>query len=218
MSQSWGRVVARRVLRWYPRRWRERYETEMQALLADGPVRWRDVLDLARSAAGEWEREIARGPLGPIKIVIAAYVVLMTVFAATAAVTTGVVGGYTLADFELDPRLLEGMVAYLAFGGVLFLTGLFVNLPLLAGLRLARRWIAIGVGRALVAAGLAAWAVWRIYLFDWYDGPWRHGFPGIRYLAVAFLPIVIAFGSAGAIIGGAVVRPRRSGVARGAAR
>jgi hypothetical protein len=218
MLQSWREAVAHCILRGYPRRWRQRYELEMQALLAEVPVRWRDLIDLVQSAVGEWEREITRGPFGLLKAVLVAYVTLMIVYGLTAAITTAVAYGYTPGDFKLDPRIVEALVAYPAFGGVLFLTALLFNLPVLIALRLVRGWIPIGLARGVAATGFAIWAMWRLYLFDWYDGPWRHGMPRIGYLVNFFLPIGLAFASAGAIVGGAVVRPRRRDPTRRATR
>ena len=49
-----ARRTAIRLLRWYPRPWRVRYEREMQALLEDMPVGWTQVANLAGTAAREW--------------------------------------------------------------------------------------------------------------------------------------------------------------------
>ncbi len=48
--------IARVLLRCHPAAWRARYEGEVAALLDDSDVGVRDVLDLAGSAAREWER------------------------------------------------------------------------------------------------------------------------------------------------------------------
>jgi hypothetical protein len=42
------------MLHLYPRAWRERYEAEQAALLADGPISWSKVVDLCRGAMREW--------------------------------------------------------------------------------------------------------------------------------------------------------------------
>lgn len=49
-----ARRTAIRLLRWYPRPWRRRYEREMHALLEDMPVRWRQVANIAATAVREW--------------------------------------------------------------------------------------------------------------------------------------------------------------------
>ena len=58
MSASTGsdraRRMASRLLRWYPRPWRVRYEREMRALIEDIPVDWRQVANLAVTAVREW--------------------------------------------------------------------------------------------------------------------------------------------------------------------
>jgi hypothetical protein len=45
-----ARRAALAMLRFYPSRWRARYEDEVRALIEDRPTRGRDVLDLARGA------------------------------------------------------------------------------------------------------------------------------------------------------------------------
>ena len=49
-----ARRAAVRLLRWYPRPWRARYQNEMQALLEDIPVGWAHVANLAGAAIREW--------------------------------------------------------------------------------------------------------------------------------------------------------------------
>ena len=56
-----ARRTAIRLLRWYPRPWRVRYEREMQALLEDMPVGWTQVANLAGTAAREWMSPRALG-------------------------------------------------------------------------------------------------------------------------------------------------------------
>lgn len=46
------------LLRLYPRSWRARYEAEFRALVADTPVGWRKVLDVARAIGPEWARAL----------------------------------------------------------------------------------------------------------------------------------------------------------------
>jgi hypothetical protein len=57
--------IARLLVRLYPGAWRDRYETEMLALLEDGPPTWWQVLDLARGLLSErTPRPIAGGLIG----------------------------------------------------------------------------------------------------------------------------------------------------------
>ena len=49
-----ARRTATRLLAWYPRPWRARYQHEMQALVDDMPVGWGQVANLAGAAAREW--------------------------------------------------------------------------------------------------------------------------------------------------------------------
>jgi hypothetical protein len=201
---SWRHQLANRILRCYPRRWRQRYENEVRDVVSASPLRWRDLGDLARSAAGEWEREMSRGPFGPLKVIPLAYVLLMAVYGLSVTILGGLQHGYSWLDFEVDSHLLEAIVGYPAMGAMFLTAGLVVNSPWLLALRLARRWLSVGLGRSVVAIGLALWAVWTIYRVDWYD-IWRHGVPGLWYW-VGFVPFALSFASAGAIIGGALVR------------
>jgi hypothetical protein len=56
-----ARRTAIRLLRWYPRPWRARYEREMRVLLDDMPVGWSQVGNLAATAAREWTSPRALG-------------------------------------------------------------------------------------------------------------------------------------------------------------
>jgi len=49
-----ARRTAIRLLGRYPRPWRARYQREMQALLEEMPVGWRQVANLAATCASEW--------------------------------------------------------------------------------------------------------------------------------------------------------------------
>ena len=53
-SSGLARRTALQLLRWYPIRWRARYEREMKALLEDMPVGWGHVTNLAGVAVREW--------------------------------------------------------------------------------------------------------------------------------------------------------------------
>jgi hypothetical protein len=51
------RRLARRIVDFYPRAWRDRYEREFVALLDDrDDLGWRDVADIGRGAVREWMR------------------------------------------------------------------------------------------------------------------------------------------------------------------
>jgi hypothetical protein len=49
-----ARSLANRIIRFYPRPWRQRYSAEMQAILDEIPVQWRQTIDLAAGAIREW--------------------------------------------------------------------------------------------------------------------------------------------------------------------
>ena len=202
MPETWIRAVLRVLLRAYPPRWRRRYGPEMRELVEEGRPGLRDLADLARSALSEWDREIARGPLALLKAVVAAYLVLMLVFLSVSTLASIAVYGIRWANAWPDP---EAIVGYPAMGGVFFGAAIFYTAPLLLSLRLARRWIPLAAARSLAAAGLSAFAVLVLYRLDWYD-VWRHGFPGVGYLAYSFVPIALAFAAAGAILGGVLAR------------
>jgi len=48
---------------------------------------------------------------------------------------------------------------------------------------------------------------YMLWTMEWFD-VWRHGVPPARYLLRAYLPLILALGSAGWLVGGLVVRER----------
>jgi hypothetical protein len=189
-------------------RWRQRYEDEMLDLVVRSPLRWRDLLDLLRSAADEWERHLARARWGPAKIAAAAYVVLVVVWGLTG------VAANLFAMTMPGPRWGSGVdFGFLAaipaiavvFMMPFFLTGLMVSLPVLTLLRVARNRVSVPVARFTAAASLVMWAEWMLFLMEWFD-VWRYGIPGARYWVTTVLPWGLAFASAGAVVGSALVR------------
>lgn len=46
-----------RILRWFPKAWRARYEVEVRDLLDSHPFGWRERLDLIRACADAWLRQ-----------------------------------------------------------------------------------------------------------------------------------------------------------------
>jgi len=55
------RRLVGRLVRLYPRAWRERYEEEFVAMLEQGPVSVRDLYDVALGAVDAWLRPHSRG-------------------------------------------------------------------------------------------------------------------------------------------------------------
>jgi hypothetical protein len=208
-------TLARFFVRLFPRAWRRRYEDEVLDLLCQSEtVRWRDLFDLLRSAADAWDHDLARTRWRPAKVVALAYVTLLAVWAMLG------VGGNLLAILFLgagvgfsrpDLGFLVSIPAVaVVFMMPLFLTGLALNLPFLAALRLARNYLPLWAARSVAAAGLAIWAEWALFQMEWFD-VWRHGVPGPAYWLTTLVPWGAAFASAGAVLGGAVVT-RRGGV------
>src|SRR3990170_6139153 len=141
------------------------------------------LLNRLRTRAESWEGFLARPPWRPVKVVSAAYVMLVAVWMATA------LAGHLFALAELKPAyrvgsdygfLLQIPAAGLIFYGPLLLVGLVVNLPMFVLLRLARSHVSVGVARCAGAAGLAMWAEWFFFRMEWFD-VWRHGIPDARY-------------------------------------
>jgi hypothetical protein len=56
--------LAQRLVRLYPRRWRERYQIEMLALLEDTGLDWRRSANVLFGAAREWWAVLLRTPAG----------------------------------------------------------------------------------------------------------------------------------------------------------
>jgi len=73
-------TLARRLVRLYPRRWRERYETEMLALIDDTGLDARRSFDVAWGAGREWVRTVVEAP-SPVAV----WIVWMLVFPAALA-------------------------------------------------------------------------------------------------------------------------------------
>jgi hypothetical protein len=211
-------TLARFLARLFPPAWRRRYQDEVLDLRRQSePVRWRDLLDLLRSAPDAWDRELAGARWRPAKVVALAYVTLLALWA-----TMGV-GGNLLAILLLDAGtgfsrldfgfLLSIPAVAVVFMMPLFLTGLAVNLPLLTTLRLTRNHIPVWAARSLTAAGLMVWAEWALFQMEWFD-VWRHGVPGPAYWLTTLVPWAAAFASAGMVLGGAVVTARGGEAAR----
>jgi hypothetical protein len=205
MEAGWKRRLAGGILRCYPHRLRQRYGVEMAGLLGEAPVRWRDLIDLTWTAAVEWERVVTASPRRALTAPAAAYVVLMLVWATSALAAHGMVYGYSAADFDVDSRFFEMLVGLPLLGAAFFGAALVYNVPLFAVLWLLRWRIPASVGRSLAILGMVSFAMWKLYGFEWFD-VWRHGMPSAAYLAAAYLPVALAFGTAGAIVGGAVVQ------------
>ena len=52
-------MLARAIIRAYPRPWRERYASELLDLVESGPPAFGDIVDLVRGCACEWRHDSA---------------------------------------------------------------------------------------------------------------------------------------------------------------
>jgi hypothetical protein len=207
--------LAKALVRLFPRMWRQRYEDEILDTMSRSAVRLRDLADLVRSAADEWEHHLARSRAGTVMFVAIGYFVLGAVWIATG------LAGTLLAVITLGSRfgigLDSGFFAAVPAVAILFLlpmyvVGLVVNLPLFTILRLARHRVPLGAARCVAAIGMACWGEWMLFQMEWFD-VWRHGVPGTRYWMTTLLPWGVAWACAGAVIGGSLVRNSAGGAA-----
>jgi hypothetical protein len=130
MLLSTARVrLARAIVRRYPRAWRDRYESELLALVQEVPPRWRDLADLSRGCAVERARalyEPAAHPTLTLLLVGAGryLIVPALVFASFVAiggglrVSLGTLSGAAAdaAAWTLTAALVGSLIAYLARG------------------------------------------------------------------------------------------------------
>lgn len=209
------RDLAKALVRLFPRMWRQRYEDEILDTMSRSAVRLRDLADLVRSAAEQWEHHLARSRAGIAMFVAIGYFVLGAVW-----IVTGLAGNL-LAVITLGSRsgigLDFGFFAAVPAAAILFLlpmyvVGLVVNLPLFTLLRLARQRVPLGAARSVAAIGMACWGEWRLFQMEWFD-VWRHGVPGARYWMTTLLPWGVAWACAGAVIGGSLVKGYAGGAA-----
>lgn len=205
-------ATAKRVVRLYPRRWRRRYDDEVIDLLSRGTCRWSDLFDLLWSVLEEWERELARGQWRLAKAAAVAYLILLTIWWLTGAATNSfavITGTFHVNRglISVVALLVRSLVGSSVFVLPFFLVGLVVSLPVLLVLRLARNHVSLPVARLAAAAALAVWGEWVLFQMEWFD-VWRHGIPGPGYWLTVLAPWGLGFASAGAVIGGVIVRTR----------
>jgi hypothetical protein len=103
-------------------------------------------------------------------------------------------------------RFISGLVTLYTF---LLATALLYNAPLLLIVLAARRRLAPGTARGLLAAGFAASTIYMIWRMEWFD-VWRHGVPSVGYMLMAFVPYAAAVATIGWAIGALIV-PRARG-------
>jgi hypothetical protein len=192
------------LVRLYPPAWRRQHEDELLDLLRGSPIRVSDLLDLARCAAGEWERHLLRASWRAPKILAVAYGVLLVTWAATELATN------VFAVTALSYGRGVGLLVQLPVVAVLFMLPMFVvalvcSLPILALIAFAGRRVPVGIARSVGALVLTAWAQWMLVRLEWAD-VWRHGTPEAGYWITVLLPYAAAFASAGAVLGGALAQ------------
>jgi hypothetical protein len=130
-----------RIVRLYPRAWRERYEDEMRALLEQTPTSARVWWDLARGLAAEWGRLVSAGVVerlrGPrARMFWRVYGFLGFCYAATVAATflgsALFESGYRLTALTVSDGLVRILVSLRAF---------VAWVSVLSG---TRRWLLVG--------------------------------------------------------------------------
>lgn len=112
-----ARRAAIRLLHWYPRPWRARYQREMQALLEEMPVGWRQAGNLAAAGVREWlsprafgwpARVAAGRILARRNLMFAAYAYLLDGIARITAAQVTAAGVTVRASLEDDLAWLLG--------------------------------------------------------------------------------------------------------------
>jgi hypothetical protein len=136
----------------------------------------------------------------PLEVFGLSYAVLLSVWIATCSAVSFALWVW---PGNPTPRVLAPQAFVpiaLAFWTPIFLTGLFVNVPLLVGIRLARRRLPPLRAGLIVASSLTMWQQWVWYRMEWFD-VWRHGVPDVRYFLSGPVQAALAFAAAGAVIG-----------------
>lgn len=157
-----ARSLAIRILRWYPKPWRVRYGSEMRALVAEMPVAWRQVADLAIGAARAWVTPRAfgwpaRSAAGRIQVV-RAYKFAFVTAAFESAIHASVAPG-TFSGAWSDGLRLAHTAVLLAITARL-VPGFLVSLPKWSWL-IRPGWLR-PVGSVEVACWFVAIAVWMV--------------------------------------------------------
>ena len=124
-----ARRTAIRLLRWYPGPWRVRYEREMRALLTDMPVGWRQVANIAGTAARQWVSPRAfgwpaRSAAGRLQIVRG--VMFFAIAYGLYAIARLIGWRLRVAGYDVNESLeIVAAVPMLAFAIRVFVTGFF---------------------------------------------------------------------------------------------
>ncbi len=126
-----------------------------------------------------------------------------------AFVTTYVVAGLAtrLAAGDAWPpaSIVRFLPATAWFTTLLFAASLVATSPAWAALALGRRRLGMR-GCAVIGALLfAAWGEWWTCRMEWFD-VWRHGVPDWRYALTVLLPVALAWGTGGWVLGSAIGR------------
>jgi hypothetical protein len=147
-------LLARRLVRLYPRLWRERYETEMLALIEDTGLNWRRGANVLYGAGREWYSVLLRRPAEFSHWSM----VLGLVIAAAAISAAGTLTELSLARFGFVPSMWQVQTS---LGGVL---------PALQFLLIGRGWLSgvmrpYGLGGTNWKAGPTEVRWWLAALF-----------------------------------------------------
>lgn len=116
-----------------------------------------------------------------------------------------------IAGDGLPPaRLVRFVPGLTFFASLVFLVSLVATSPGWLALLVARRRLSRAATTAAGALLFAAWGEWWFYRMEWFD-VWRHGWPGWPYWLSTVVPVALACGAAGGVLGSAIGGRRPGG-------
>jgi hypothetical protein len=95
---------------------------------------------------------------------------------------------------------MRNLSSFLNFFNFFLVMALMLNVPLMLIVLAARRRLRARTARLMLAIGLAAAAGYLFWRIEYVD-VWRHGVPSIRYMATAYLPVMLVFAGIGWLMG-----------------
>ena len=158
-------MSAGRLVRLYPRAWRERYGDELEALIVEssegGRLHWRTWLDVARAAGRERLRSAGLGGDAPAAEEARGGALLVMCAWALFVIAGTIVQKYSehwqdatpVASRGLPSGAFTALVIGAIGGGLLVLAGIALTLPSVAAFMHAGGWASVR-RRVVVASGL----------------------------------------------------------------